>query len=368
VGVPSLRDNDRFRVFRDDVLSRVEAALAGVDFEVFVSPSSSKPGIEGIVEAQNKLILRALEGGFDFLWLVQGDVEVPADAFKKLYALDVDVAQGVVLRHDSDELIAGFMDEKAKVWYLPRCAVEDQILSGWVFAGLSCTLIRHRVLEAGLRFRFVKGVGEDVLFMFDVQRAGFEVKVDGRVLCGHLPEWPLSTFSADSFLKPVFKLLDVGCGHRPRGDVNVDLFVEATAHRCADQRVNTDVRLDLRRIRNFVRADGCFLPFRDRSVEKAYSWHLIEHLVDPEAFLFELTRVSAGKIEVRCPNGEFLKWRSETKPLHLHNFSAAWFKERLKAYPDWDWSIRWDYSQGEPWEILVEGYRKELQSLVDDKI
>jgi len=332
--------------------------LAGVEHEVFVTAPTRAKGLPGVVEAQNQLIVRALESGFSYLWLVQADVEVPADAFSSLIALGVDVAQGVVPRHDDHEaLICGFLDEKQKVWYLPRNAVEGQILTGWVFAGLSCTLIRRRVLEAGIRFRYARGVGEDILFMFDVQKAGFVARVDGRVLCGHLPEWSLSLIIKDDYGKPVFGRLDVGCGHRPSGDVNVDLFSEPTAHRCVDQRVNDDVALHVHEISNFVRADACRLPFRDGSVRKSYSWHLIEHLVDPELFLGELMRVSAEEIEVRCPNGEYLSCRGETKPLHLHDFSVGWFRETLRGFVGWDWVVRWDYSQSEPWEIVAEGYR-----------
>jgi len=322
----------------------------GVEHAVFVTPPTRAKGLPGVVEAQNQLIMRALEGGFSYLWLVQADVEVPADAFEKLLGLGVDVAQGVVPRHDDREaLICGFLDAAKKVWYLPRNAVEGMILSGWVFAGLSCTLIRRRVLEAGISFRYERGVGEDILFMFDVQKAGFVARVDGRVLCGHLPEHPLKLF------KP--QLLDVGCGHRARGDVNVDLFSEPSAHRCVDQRVNDDVALHVHEISNFVRADACYLPFKDRAVQKAYSWHLIEHLVDPELFLGELMRVSAEEIEIRCPNGEFLSCRAESKPLHLHDFSVGWFRETLRGFSGWDWAVRWDYSQSEPWEIVAEGYR-----------
>lgn len=314
------------------------------------------PGIVGIVDRSNLLIDMCIDEGFDYLWIVQADVEVPPDAFENLSGLDVDVAQGVVLRHDDPKaLICGFMDEDKKVWYLPRQAVQGQILSGWVFAGGSCTLIKRRVLEAGIRFRYESGVGEDVLFMFDVQKAGFVAKVDGRVVCGHLPEWPLGSVSAS--MPPGYGILDVGCGHRPQGDVNVDLFPEPTVHRCADQRVNDDVGLHVHEIPNFIKADACHLPFRDNAFKSSYTWHLIEHLVDPEAFLRELMRVS-GEIEVRCPNGEYLSCIDETKPLHLHNFSLVWFQERLSGFRDWDFSVRWDYSHSEPWEIVVHGMRK----------
>lgn len=354
VGIPNLTDNDRFQSYRQDVLGHVEKALETVPHEVFVTPPTHAKGLPGIVEAQNVLIARALEGGFAYLWIIQADVCVPGESFKILLSLDVDVAQGVVPRHDDyGSMIAGFLDENGKVWYLPRNAVEGKVLSGWVFAGMSCTLIKRRVLESGARFRSLPGVGEDIQFMLDIQKAGFIARVDGRVICGHLPEWPLNVRS-----KPSYELLDVGCGHRPTGDVNVDLHPEPSAHRCVDQRINDDVALHTHEIPNFVKADACHLPFRDGAFNNSYSWHLIEHLKDPGLFLTELMRVTAGRIEVRCPNGEHLSCKGEMKPLHLHDFSRTWFQEKLSSLPDWEFVVRWDYSQSEPWEIVVEGIRK----------
>lgn len=188
-------------------------------------------------------------------------------------------------------------------------AAQGMILSGWVFAGLSCTLIKRRVLEAGIHFKYEPGVGEDILFMFDVQSRGFVAKVHGGVMCGHLPEWPLQSLPAAP--APVYGLLDAGCGHMPKGDVNVDLYPGPTAHRCVNQRVNDDVTLHVHEIPDFVKADACHLPFRNGAFRSTYSWHVIEHLRDPEAFLHELMRVSS-EMEVRCPNGAYLSCKDET--------------------------------------------------------
>lgn len=197
--------------------------------------------------------------------------------------------------------------------------------------------------------------------MFDVQSLGFEAKVDGRVICGHLPEWHL--YSVLSVMTPSYNVLDVGCGHRPKGSVNVDLHPEATAHRAADQRANDDVALHVHEILNFVKADAEKLPFRERAFRRIYSWHLIEHLLDPEKFLAECCRIAEKEIEIRCPNGDpDLAYGSaaygETKPLHLHRLTREWFDSKLKAFPAWDWSVSFDYSQSKPWEIVVEGWRK----------
>ena len=208
VGVPSLREGDRFSSYREDVLSCIKKALVGIEYVIFVTPPTILRDIPGIVDRENLLIDKCVGEGFDYLWIVQADVEVPINAFENLLGLGVDVALGVVPRHDDiGAFICGFMDEQKKVWYLPRQAIAGQIVSGWVFAS-GCILIKRRVLEAGIRFRCEQGVGEDILFAFDVQSSGFEAKVDGRVICGHLPEWSLG--SVLGVMTPSYSVLDVG--------------------------------------------------------------------------------------------------------------------------------------------------------------
>jgi len=122
--------------------------LEGVEHDVFVTPPSTLPSWAGLVEVQNIIVERFLAGGYDFLWLVELDVQVPPDSFQKLLTLNVDVACGYVRRHNGEGLILGFLDEKMRVWYLPQNAVLGNVLSGWVMAGTSCLLIRRRVLTA----------------------------------------------------------------------------------------------------------------------------------------------------------------------------------------------------------------------------
>jgi len=172
----------------------VEAALVGVAHEVFVTPSTRKPSWEGLVECQNVIVDKFLQGDYDYLWHVELDVQVPPDAFEKLLALDVDIACGYVRRHNGEGLILGFLDEDMRVWYLPENAVKANILSGWVMAGMSCLLIKRRVFAEGVRIKYAPNVTPDILFMFHVQRAGFVAKVHGDVLCGHLPEFPFTTY------------------------------------------------------------------------------------------------------------------------------------------------------------------------------
>jgi len=205
IGFPSLGDNDRFAHYRPVTVKAAERSVGNAGFfhEVFVSGSTRLPEMEGIVDRYNCVLQEALSKGCDFLWLLDLDVEVPEDAFEKLLGLGVDVALGYYPSHrDYNRLIAGFLDEKANVYYFPRQAVRNNILSSWVFAGTGCVLIKRRVLEAGLRFKYQPWkAGPDMLFMVDVCTTGFSVKLHGEVACGHLPEWPLPK-----------NVLDVGCG------------------------------------------------------------------------------------------------------------------------------------------------------------
>ena len=172
MGIPDLNHSDRYHGYLASALKHVEAALAGVEHDVFVSPAASVGSWAGLVEVQNLIVERFLSGGYDYLWLVELDVQVPPSSFGKLLGLDVDVACGYVRRHSGDGLILGFLDENMRVWYLPLNAVQGNVLSGWVMAGTSCLLIRRRVFSGGYRFRFRSNVTPDILFMFDVQQLG----------------------------------------------------------------------------------------------------------------------------------------------------------------------------------------------------
>jgi SAM-dependent methyltransferase len=329
----------------------VKAALEGVSYDVFVTGPTQAIELAGVVEADNVVVDKFLSGDYDYLWLVELDVQVPENAFQKLLSLDVDVACGYVRRHGEPGLICGYLDESMRVWYLPENAVKGQIVSGWVMAGTSCLLIKRRVFEAGIRFRYVRGVSPDIVFMFDLQSAGFTAKVHGDVLCGHLPQWPLTTnIPLDARRKPSFDVLDVGCGHQPKGDVNVDLHPEPTAHRAADQRVCNDVKLDLKNTPNFVKADALHLPFPNACFDSVQSNHFLEHAPDPEVALSEMLRVSARWVEIHVPHPDLKGAYGPEKPLHRNKITRIWFEERLRGY---DAQIRDEINQSLPYELVV---------------
>ncbi len=83
MGIPSLNQKDRYHGYLPSTLSYVEAALQGVDHEVFVTPPSAKLPWAGLVECQNLIVEKFLSGDYSHLWLVELDVQVPPEFFSE---------------------------------------------------------------------------------------------------------------------------------------------------------------------------------------------------------------------------------------------------------------------------------------------
>ena len=121
-------------------------------------------------------------------------------------------------------------------------------------------------------------------------------------------------------------VLDVGCGIRPKGNVNVDLYIVKASHR--SQVINP------RKIRNFILADGQHLPFKSNSFGIVVSYHTIEHVENPTLFLKECIRVAKKRVNIVCPHA----WaRSKLFQIgqgkeHKSYFRPRWFNQTLKNY------------------------------------
>ena len=209
VGIPLTRPGYHGE-FRGRVVGAIEAAVAEADVEseIVVSPATHMQGLAGVVEASNFLARKCVVKGYDFLWIVEADVEVPQHALVRLLSDVSDISLGIYPVHQSDlRLMAGYFQEhpdRVKPLVHSVFGVDQlrgKVFSGMVWAGIGCALIRRRVFES-LRFvyserefRLKVGV-HDQLFLFEAQRLGFRVLLRGDVLCGHLPEWPLEKLEA----------------------------------------------------------------------------------------------------------------------------------------------------------------------------
>jgi len=109
------------------------------------------------------------------------------------------------------------------------------------------------------------------------------------------------------------KVLDVGSGVQPKGDVNVDICKYDAP--------------------NFVRADGCYLPFADCMFDLVISQNVIEHVPLPFHFLGEMKRVSKEWIIIVFPHwlgDDKRNWDKTKLRHHVCSFNSAWFKQAAK--------------------------------------
>jgi len=113
--------------------------------------------------------------------------------------------------------------------------------------------------------------------------------------------------------------LDVGCGHRNRGDVNIDLYIEPKQR-------ETEGNIDIIHSKNFILADANNIPLRDSIFDKVICQQLIEHEgITPWKLIKELYRVSKNEVSIECPHRYY--WHRP--PYHKNWFDSKWFRKIL---------------------------------------
>lgn len=112
-------------------------------------------------------------------------------------------------------------------------------------------------------------------------------------------------------------ILDVGCGHTPRGTVNVDLYTRRSGHF-----LRKDKFIRPKSTPNFVRADAHYLPFRNSIFPKVVTHHTLEHLDNPVKAIKEMLRVTKKTLEIVVPF-----WITEEIHLIFHPKKKVWFRK-----------------------------------------
>jgi hypothetical protein len=137
-----------------------------------------------------------LDGSYEAMLIVETDIVHPKDTLKRLVALDCDVAYGCMMYRRSTVPAINVLErypgnspnigESLSLHGLWPAAVRQGIVecSG---GSLGCTLIRRHVLEA-IDFRVEDAIWCDTFWTRDVYAAGFSMKADTGVVCGHIDE------------------------------------------------------------------------------------------------------------------------------------------------------------------------------------
>lgn len=150
----------------------------------------------------------------DLLLILDADIQIPPRGIVSLLMQDVDIASGLYPnKKKPQKAVAGYFVGKKEVFY-DMIDVRGRILGAneRVFAGSGFMLIKRRVFKKyfkripPLRFRWRKDQGEpgsDILFHREAQELGFNVRLHGGVVCGHLPLSPLDKLDEYLNAKPL---------------------------------------------------------------------------------------------------------------------------------------------------------------------
>lgn len=168
-------------------------ALEGYKYDLFVGEVNDE-GLIAFVDGLNQCIETVLRENYDYFWFIESDVAIPADAFKRLHAHNVDVAAGAVPYHkiapvyENLMVVGRFLSAGSyRTVNLHRDDVVEKIIEGDIFAGTGCVLAKRCVFENGLRFVLKNEIaGLDMLFWKAVKLRGFNILVDGNVVCEDL--------------------------------------------------------------------------------------------------------------------------------------------------------------------------------------
>lgn len=106
---------------------------------------------------------------------------------------------------------------------------------------------------------------------------------------------------------------DLGCGSRPRGEINLDLWTGQSPHHW--------IPIDPRVIQRFVKGDIHQLPFRDNVASQVMVSHVLEHCPNPDQVLLEVARVlgPGGRLVLKVPNNPLFG----EHPEHLYSWSTS---------------------------------------------
>lgn len=147
--------------------------------------------------ARNNIARKAIEGGFDYVLMIDSDTIVPDTALDLMLDPPVDVCLGVCPRKNTTEgksaMIKWESRDFSENWYykdLPEG--RTRIWAG----GFACALIRVSILsvlpEPWFNYPTNEQGGtlsEDFYFCKNANTLGFTVEMDPRVRCGHLARY-----------------------------------------------------------------------------------------------------------------------------------------------------------------------------------
>lgn len=228
--IPWLRDGTDYDVYLESAIAHAK----NQDAEATLLPVHLTETIEDYInitkENQMELITPKLNEIIDacpkeatHVWFLNADNEVPTFALRYLLEHDADVASGISSTHSSSTMTTAMHWAPAPTRQLMGSqpyfkpyrlqSIMNRVVGGgrMVASGHFCMLVKKEVFN-NVWFRWMpyksrrcscgetvkclrQQYGSEYTFWLDCQMLGYRCVIDGRVICGHLPQWPLTLYS-----------------------------------------------------------------------------------------------------------------------------------------------------------------------------
>lgn len=238
--IPWLYDDTEYDAYLESSIAHLKAQEIPPNVKVlpvYLTPvledceKLTKENVGTIMAVKHNEIIEAFkETDATHLWFLNADNEIPTDALKRSLEHDVDIVSGISVPQKTRRYTTAFRYRSAPT---PKLLQSEPYFSpyrfddlagktigdrGMVATGHFCCLVKRRVFDS-IRFRWpgikvvrtktltcpscgerieeefvCRGskVGYELLWWMDVQMVGFSVRIDGNIVCGHLPNWPLA--------------------------------------------------------------------------------------------------------------------------------------------------------------------------------
>lgn len=148
--------------------------------------------------ARKVLAESALEGGMDYLFMVDDDMLAPPDLFYRLVKHDKDIIAPLAFTRNPNhkpvayQVYEGFDPVTRQTFYSKRFIEEypRDTLFECDAVGFGAVLIKTDVIRkvGSSAFMGMQECGEDITFCYNAKKAGFRVWMDSSVKLGHLSD------------------------------------------------------------------------------------------------------------------------------------------------------------------------------------
>lgn len=231
--IPWLRDGTEYDAYLESAMAHARNQDAEVTLLPIFLTKPIKDYIMITKENQMELITPKLNEIAEacpreatHIWFLNADNEVPPFALRYLLEHDADVASGISNTHGSATATTAMqwvpaptrqlMGSEPYFRFYRLQSIMNRVVGEkeMVASGHFCLLVKKEVFDkvwfrwepwktrrctCGEVIRCMRQkYGSEYTFWMDCQMLGYKCRVDGRVICGHLPQWPLSQYSKES--------------------------------------------------------------------------------------------------------------------------------------------------------------------------